>query len=330
MKPLLPAELNAYHMLHTAAAWRDETSHARLWLAGDDRIAFLQRLTTNDMRLQPGEGTLTLLTTPTARIQAALTALALPDGLLLLAGAGQGPAVFNALRTQIFFNDQVTLEGRGAALCQFNLLGPQAAATLAALAGDRGWDDLPLWAWRRTALDGIETTVQRNEGLGHSGFTLLAAAEDAAAVRAALLQAGAAALPEAAYETARIEQGIPAPGSELNDHVTPLEAGLQRFCNERKGCYTGQEIIARQITYDKVTTHLVGLWLDRPVSPPAALLADGRPAGSITSSVHSVAWDTPIALAYVRRPFHDPGSTLAVQAADAVAAARVASLPFAR
>ncbi len=220
----------------TGAALRDEGDHARLWLGGDDRIAFLQRISTNDVRLAPAQGTVTVLVSATARIQAVLTVLAMPTGLLLLAGPGQGPAIFNTLRTQIFFNDKVALEGRGGALAQFSLLGPQAAGLLAQVAGDVG--DLPLFGWRTLAIAGADVTVQRHEGLGSAGFTLLAPAPAALAVKAALLRGGAVPLHDDAYHVLRVEAGVPAPGCELTEQVNPLEAGLRRFCNDHKGCYT--------------------------------------------------------------------------------------------
>jgi len=310
----------------TGAALRDEGDHARLWLGGEDRIPFLQRISTNDVRLLPGQGTVTVLTSPTARIQAVLTVLAMPAGLLLLAGPGQGPALFNTLRTQIFFNDQVTLEGRGGALAQFNLLGPQAASLLGQVGSHV--DDLPLFGWRTLPIAGVDVTVQRHEGLGSAGFTLLTPAPASLAVKAALLQAGAAPLNEAAYHTLRIEAGMPAPGSELSEQVNPLEAGLRRFCHERKGCYTGQEIIARQITYDKVTTHLVGLLPEAMPAAEAKALAEGKQVGWVSSAVHSLALQRPIALAFVRRPHHQPGAQLTLQSGDQAIPAVVTLLPF--
>ncbi len=82
------------------------------------------------------------------------------------------------------------------------------------------------------------------------------------------------------------------PAAELTEQVNPLEAGLRRFCDDHKGCYTGQEIIARQITYDKVTTHLVGLLPEDLVAPEAKVMAEG----------------TPGRLGQQRRPQHRPGS----------------------
>ena len=317
-----------YRAGRNGAALHDESNHGRLWLAGADRVAFLQRMTTNDVRLQPGQGTVTVLTSPTARIVCMFTVLTQPEGLLLLAGPDQGAAAYNALRSQIFFGDQVTLEGRGSALAQMGLYGPQAAQILAAAGLDPEAASLQPFAWREVQLDGRPVTVQANEGLGRRGYTLLADADAAQVLRTALLEAGAMPLPEDAYQVLRVEAGVPAPGYELTDRVSPLEAGLRRFCNDHKGCYTGQEIIARQITYDKVTTHLVGLLPFQAVPPEATVEAGGRQVGYVTSSLHSVARDRPVALAYVRRPHHEPGTQVTVVTAGRKVPAQVVSLPL--
>ena len=119
--------------------------------------------------------------------------------MLLLAGPGQGPAIFNTLRTQIFFSDRVALEGRGGVLAQFAVYGPQAGDVLAqAGAGDTS--DLPLFGWRTVSIAGADVTVQRIEGIGSQGFLLLAPTPAAQTVRAEILQAGATPLSEDAYQ----------------------------------------------------------------------------------------------------------------------------------
>ncbi|MEZ4771316.1 MAG: glycine cleavage T C-terminal barrel domain-containing protein [Caldilineales bacterium] len=288
----------------------------------------MQRLSTNEMRLPPGSGTVTILTSPTARIVALLTVQVHRDGLLLITGADQGPTVFMTLRSQIFFSDKVELAGRGAALAQFGVYGPAAGATLAR-AGAGDLDDLALFSWREVMLADQPCTVQRIEGVGSDGLTVLAPAPVAAAVRSALLDAGAVLLGEDAFTVLRVEAGVPAAGIDLTEQVNPLEAGLRRFCNDFKGCYTGQEIIARQITYDKVTTRLVGLRLSALAVPGAQVLVDGRQVGWISSAVQSVALDQPVALAFVRRPHDQPGTEVTVQSAGAALMAEVAALPFA-
>jgi folate-binding protein YgfZ len=326
-----PVLLAQYRALRAGAGLRGEASHARVWLGGEDRVAFLQRLTTNDVRLEPGQGTVTILTSPTARILAVFAVLAYPEGLLLVGGPDQGPALYDGLRSQVFFNDRVTVEGRGAALTQVGLYGPAVGQVLAA-AGAGDLDSLPPFHWREVILGEAKVAVQRPEGLGNGGYTVLAPAEVGNALEAAVVAAGAVPVGEAAFEVARVEAGVPAlgpgPGGELTERVNPLEAGLRRFCNDHKGCYTGQEIIARQITYDKVTTHLVGLVPEGPVAPEAAVQAGGRPVGWVSSAVHSIGLGQPIALAFVRRPYDAPGTEVAVMGGTEAVAAEVRGLPF--
>ena len=95
-------------------------------------------------------------------------------------------------------------------------------------------------------------------------------------------------------------------------------------CAENKGCYTGQEIIARQITYDKVTRTLVGLRSAALLAPGAAVAAEGREVGRVTSAAFSPQLQAPVALAIVKRPYNAVGTTVVVNGVEAT----VAALPF--
>jgi folate-binding protein YgfZ len=135
-------------------------------------------------------------------------------------------------------------------------------------------------------------------------------------------------LQDQTYQILRVEAGIPAPRAELTEDYTPLETGLGWAVAEGKGCYTGQEVIARQLTYDKVTQHLVGLRLNRSAQPGKRVWAEGKPAGAVTSAVHSPRFGE-IALAIIKRPHHQAGTL--VHAGDTEAQsipATVTSLPF--
>ncbi len=129
----------------------------------------------------------------------------------------------------------------------------------------------------------------------------------------------------AAYTARRVELGRPAPGHELTEDYNPLEAGLAWACSPNKGCYTGQEIIARQVTYDKVTKTLVGLLCGGEVAAGDDVLADGHAVGKVTSAAYSPALQQPVALAVVKRPHNQAGGILAI--GDVTA--QVAALPFA-
>ena len=124
----------------------------------------------------------------------------------------------------------------------------------------------------------------------------------------------------------RVESGSPGAGHELTEAYTPLEVHLNYAISDKKGCYTGQEVIARQINFDKITRHLVGLTLESTTEEGTSLVSGSTPAGTVTSTVISPRFG-PIALAVVKRPFDKPGTILTVEGGDQ-AKARVTALPF--
>ena len=115
-----------------------------------------------------------------------------------------------------------------------------------------------------------------------------------------------------AVELARIEQGVPAFGAELSESYNPLEAGLQHMVSYTKGCYIGQEVIARLTTYDKVQKRLVRLtWpADAQVDAGTKLMLDGRQAGVVTSAIRDPRTGYGLGLGYVRKALSDPGARL--------------------
>lgn len=288
-----------------------------LRLSDDDRVDFLQRMTTNDIkRLRSNESCVTVLTSPTAKIVHVFTVMA-DDGVLwLLPAPGEGAALERHLRGQIFFMDKVRVSRPEAPITRLRVVGPHAADALARI----GLDELPdaEGGWLHRG----DFVVLKQEEFDLPGYELLVPSDRSADVleRLALLS-----LDEATYTVRRIELGRPAAGAELVGEYSPLEAGLAWACAENKGCYTGQEIIARQITYDKVTRSLVGLRGDMSLVPGAVIMAEGRPIGQVTSAAFSPALQAPIALAILKRPHHLPGTALTV---DGMAAS-VTSCPMA-
>ena len=315
--------LDEYTALRDGAALQLRPDAGVLVLTDADRADFLQRMTTNNVAaLRPGQSCVTVLTNPTARIVQVFT-VALPagepDALWLLPAPGETAALERHLRGQIFFMDKVRVANRSADFARLRLMGPGATTALAAL----GFDVTQAADGAVLAHASLLAVVQHEYDL--PGVELVVPTARLDAVAAALQQAGAVLLIDArAYHARRVELGRPAPGAELIGEYTPLEAGLAWACAENKGCYTGQEIIARQVTYDKVTRMLVGLRGAAPLAAGAALTADGRDVGAVTSAAWSPALDAHLALAVVKRPHHAAGTTLL---ADGVAAV-VQELPF--
>ena len=319
-----------YTAARTAVAWADLSGHGWLRVSGRDRLGFLQRLSTNDFRkLAPGAGLPTVLATATGRMIALLIACATEDAVYLRTAPGRAGTLTSHFNSLIFWNDELEVSDLSAETAQIGLFGPRAAKWLADAAGV-ALDDLQPYAWRGGSIGGTPAMIQRGGALEAPDWIVIAAAKYVDELRA-ILTAAAPALNEGHVEVIRVEKGIPAWGSELSDQVTPLEAGLRDAISDNKGCYTGQEVIARQLNYDKVTRRMVGLLL-----PADALIADlkgatiaaGGRGGFVGTTVWSPALDRPIALAFVPRDAAEPGSVVAIKHAGAEVAGEVTGLPF--
>ncbi|MCB0061779.1 MAG: folate-binding protein YgfZ [Caldilineaceae bacterium] len=304
------------------SALLDQPSAGLLILTGADRADFLHRMTTNEInRLQVGRATVTVLTSSTARILQTFTVLCREDGLWLLPAPDQAANLARHLQGQIFFMDQVKVQNAGADYHRLRLMGPTTAQVLAA--AGLAVDELAAEQWDERVVAGETIVVLKQERYAVPGFELIVPVAALPTLQTQLQTAGAVAMDETAYAEQRIALGRPAPGHELTDAYNPLEAGLGWACADDKGCYTGQEIIARQITYDKITKSLVGLHSDELLAVGQDLTVDGRAVGTVTSSVVSAALG-PIALAIVKRPHNEPGTQLQAGSHNV----QVVALPF--
>ena len=125
----------------------------------------------------------------------------------------------------------------------------------------------------------------------------------------------------------RGEAGKPGPAAELTSDYTPLEVGYFEAISKSKGCYTGQEIIARQLTYDKVTRQLTGIKLKEYIEPGAVLKVADKSIGTLTSVVHSPRFGI-IGLCLVRKGFEHPGQELTVVNSHNFISAEFSNFPF--
>jgi folate-binding protein YgfZ len=276
-------------------------------LRGETRLDYLQRQTSNDMGLLSGERALpNALTAPTGRIMEYFTCVQIGDSIALLTPEGHGPGLAVYFAKRIFFNDQVTIEDQSAGWAQIELHGPQAGAILETLGlgAPPELDAMAAIEWQGQPLRAIGI-----RGLGaESGWRMLLPAGAAGDLSAAMDQAGAAALSTESATVLRIEAAQPGPG-ELNGDYTPFEIGLSEIVSATKGCYTGQEVLARQVTYDKITRQIALLASEQLAEPGTGLLHDGKRAGAVSSAALSPRLG-PIALAVLRKPAHDLGTLL--------------------
>jgi folate-binding protein YgfZ len=280
--------------------------------------------------LAPGRersGCYAALLTPQGRIVADLHVLLRDDAFWLEMQLDRLPAVAERLERYIVADD-VRLADWSARFARLGVEGPRATAVLEAAAG------APLALAPDSCCDarlgGIDAVVAAFGWSGEAAFQVFAPAASAEALRALLMRAGephglVRCGPEA-LEILRIEAGVPRLGRELGEDVLPAEARLERAISRSKGCYTGQEIVARIESRGRVKHLLVGLRLEGSAAPDpgAPVCAGSERVGEITSACLSPSHG-PIALAYVRRPHDEAGGEL-----DAAGrAARVCALPFA-
>jgi aminomethyltransferase len=177
--------------------------------------------------------------------------------------------------------------------------------------------------------------VIRTEETGETDFEILLPADGLTAAWNSLMQAGAPhgikPIGAQAREALRIEAGIPKAGPELNEEIVPPEANLEsKAFSLTKGCYPGQEVVARMDTYGNVRRHLVGLVLKDSTIPPhkARLFSGDREVGWISSAVRSPKLGQVIALGFPLRDFSKPGTELTVEVEGKKLDAKVHPLPF--
>jgi folate-binding protein YgfZ len=292
-------------------AWFDRSSRPRIAVAGPDRAKFLHNLTTNDVkRLAEGSGQESFVTSPQGKVLAYVTLLADVGKILLRTDQDALEALLPHLVKYGVF-DEVTIENETQTTFEYHVMGPSAAEWL----GSRGVampEESPL---RQTgsSLDGIPLRVVRESPTGRPGFTLVGPVEGAITVRATLLEGGIPELGPEDFEPLRIEAGTPLSGRDVTAANLPQEVDRDaRAINFVKGCYLGQETVARLDALGHVNRIFRGLRFEGSAVPPAGtpLLFEGKPVGSVTSSAFSPGWGVPIGLGYVRVAQAEPGTTV--------------------
>ncbi|MEX2162372.1 MAG: glycine cleavage T C-terminal barrel domain-containing protein [Anaerolineales bacterium] len=305
-----PDVIDAFNAAHEAADYYVVAKPGYVAFSGETRRGYLQRQTTNDLDLLSRTQALpSLLTAATGRILEYFLLIDEGEAVGMLTQPGHGPGLAAYFQKRVFFNDKVTIEDRSAHWAQVELHGPPAGRVLTEI----GISSIP-------NLDGVATGTldgEQTAAIGISGysanlaFLVLLPATVLEVLVERLAQLSIAPLDFPAREVLRIEAGL-AGDPEFQNEYTPFELGLDRLVSPVKGCYTGQEVLARQVTYDKVVRQLVRIRASAPLEAGAAIYADGKTIGSITSSALSPR-SGPVALGLVRKPHDRPGTSLAIQ-----------------
>lgn len=309
--PTLEEQLRA---LRQGCGFADRSGLGRLELTGKDRHRFLNAYVTCDVKeLAPGQETYGFFTSPQGKILADAEILARDESFWLLLPPGRDEAIAEHLRKYLLADRVEVRPLPDASL--LTLGGPGAAAVVGGLAGP-----------------GL--VVQRSGRLGVEAFTVWAPASVAGDLAERLTgRDDVTPVTFEALEVLRVEAGIPRFGADFGPESFPQETGSEEAVSYTKGCYLGQEVVAR-IHYrggvQKVLRGLVfgegeGASADLPEAG-APLLHDGREAGTVGTAVRSVALGRPAGLAVLHRRAAEPGTRLEVQGGGT---AEVRDLPLA-
>jgi folate-binding protein YgfZ len=323
-----------YRALREAAGLLDRTTAGLLRLTGADRVRFLNGMITNDVNgLAPGGGLYATLCSPQGKVLGDLRVLALDDTLLLLCEASCRARVAQTLERFIIADDVKVTDASGE-IAVLGCYGPKSSEALARAAGTPSPDLAPHHHAEMT-MGEATLRVVATPFLGVPGFDVLVPAEAAASVAQRLLDAvkvvGGRPAGHAPFEAVRVEAGTPWYGLDFDENTLPQEAGLEATAiSFDKGCYIGQETVARIHFRGHVNRRLTGLGLrgeDLPARGSRVRRGEAE-VGWITSAVRSPARGTPVALAMLRREAAEPGTSLTVEAGGRHLQAEVVPLPF--
>lgn len=318
--------------LRTRSVAADLPGRGTIVVAGPDCAELLHGLVTNEVkRLAPGEGAHAALLTPKGKMRAELAVLRTAEAELVLDCEPSLAGPLAAILAGYVPFSRSALEDRTASSGVVHVEGPTASEVLAS-AGIDAPPDVP-FAHLPGAVSGVAVRVVRVSRAGEEGFDLRVPPEGAEALLALLEAHGTQRVDAAVLEAGRIEAGIPRWGAELDETVLPNEAWLERTAiSYTKGCYLGQETVARLKTYGHVNRHLVALLLPSgcAAGPGDSVRAGGETVGRVTSAVDSPLHGRRVALAFVKREHEAPGTTLAVDTPSGPVEGVVAAVPLGR
>ena len=325
---------NEYKAVMGRAGITDLSHRGKLRLSGKDHLKFLQGMLTNDvLKLEPGSGMYSALLTVKGRMVSDMRVYKEEDSVLLELEPGLNLKVAELLK-KYRLSYKADIDDISDAYGLFSINGPQANELLFG-ALDIAPGEMEQHDHLRAVFNGLDVMVVKRKRTPVEGYDLYVSAEHASTLWQALTDAegGAGITPVGlrAMETLRVEAGIPVYGIDMDESNIPIEAGIWDALNFEKGCYVGQEVVARIKWRGHVNWHLTGFLIegDRVPSPGDELFANEKKVGRVTSSAHSPAMGTPIALGYIRRELKEPGTRIRVKSADDHAAeATVSALPF--
>jgi folate-binding protein YgfZ len=310
----------------------DLSARGRILISGTEAVMFLNGLITNDMKtLAVNTWMPAAFPNVQGRLLAAVRVIHREDGFLIDTESATRDTVIKLLERFTLAGD-FRLADLTQNTAQFSIQGAQAPEIMAAIFGETvanlGRDAVASVDWQ-----GKQVTVIRATHTAEDGFDLFVSATEVEALRDAFIKSGAQPIGNDTIETLRLEAGIARYGIDMDETNVVTETNLDNAVSFSKGCYIGQEIIARIKYRGHVAKKLAGLILEGEVSLESAakiFSSDDKEIGRVTSAGFSPRLNRTITLGYVKFDYLAPGTGVNVVAGEERIAAQVAELPFVR
>ena len=316
-----------YWAARKGAVRTDRSHRTKLRVVGDDRVKFLQNILTNDLQsFSPGSGAYAALLTSMGKMVADFRVAALPESILLDAEARCREGAFpNLDKFNLGYDCEISDESDD--LGMVTLIGPEGRKTVHRVLGESpgsgGSYECVEFDW-----NGTKTVAATTDRLGLAAIDLIVPTSSLPSLWEAFEAVPAAGF--SALEMLRLEAGVPRFGVDMDESVNPMEAGLLNAIDFDKGCYVGQEVIAKIDSLGHVNRNLVGIRIegDTPPEEGAALFENGKKVGHVTSTALSPSLGGFVALGYVHRNSATPGRALEIEFEGQRLPALVAETPF--
>ncbi len=297
----------------------DLSHRGKLRVTGDDRVKWLQSIISNDLLpLTPGRGIYSSLLTHKGKMLSYFRVYALPDSLMIEDVGEIGDATFQALRKFLLYGTKAKMENGAESWGLLLISGPQ-APTLIKEAFGCEVGTLQFLSFLTHEIGGQQAMLMRTEETGEVDIEILIPVDGLLPAWERLWTVGTSMglkpFGTEAREMLRLEAGLPRAGTEMTEEIVPPEANLEgKAFSLSKGCYPGQEVVARMDTYGSVRRRMVGLVLHDPVIPKkgAKLFSGEREVGWVSSAAQSPSFGCAIALGFPLRDFTSPGTVLTV------------------
>ena len=297
----------------------DRSNWGLLQITGEDRLNYLHNQSTNDFNsLKSGEGCETVFVTSTARTIDLATTYVTEDAVLVIVSPNRRQHLAEWLDKFIFPFDKVEVADVSANYALLTLIGPQSDRVLSSLGVDK-LSNLAPYNHQLITIDDVEIRIGVGSDLALPGYNLIFPIENLDKILSSICEQKVQEIGDREWEELRISQGRPAPDQELTEDYNPLEAGLWQTISFEKGCYIGQETIARLNTYNGVKQRLWGVKFAKAdyqaiaknvLTVGTPIIIEEKKVGVLTS--FTIIEQEPLGLAYVRTKAGGIGSSIEI------------------